>query len=143
MEGTYSEVTYQYSDLNSQRYQGAMGIEHEMSAISSVSVNVQSGRISYQDATINPPSINRRYSFIIRPPVRGRRLGSMSVMRGETDHRDQFTSGVSSERDTADVTEFSPEYIPEPPDCGFRDLVSNIADLIGQQSDHAGGATTK
>jgi hypothetical protein len=63
MEGTYSEVAYQYSNLSSQRYRGAVAIDHKLSAVSSVSLNVQSGRISYQDATINPP-IDQQEAFM-------------------------------------------------------------------------------
>jgi hypothetical protein len=54
LEGRYSNVNYEVSPLSSNRYSAGLGIRHELSSSSGISVNVQDEVIRFEDSTLNP-----------------------------------------------------------------------------------------
>jgi hypothetical protein len=54
VEGRYSNVNYQKSSLTSNRYSGGVGVRHELSPNSGVSLNVQDEAIRFKESLENP-----------------------------------------------------------------------------------------
>ncbi len=51
---TYGRVAYQQDPLDSTRYTGAVGLLHEMSPVSSISITARDERVDFQNAQLNP-----------------------------------------------------------------------------------------
>ncbi len=69
--GRYSKVAYQETPLDSDRYSGLVGLEHKLSAASSVSLNASRDSIRFDDTNLNPDY--DRDSAYARYKVDGRR----------------------------------------------------------------------
>jgi hypothetical protein len=50
----YSNVYYQKSPLGSNRYSGSVGVRHELSRLSGISINVSDAAIRYDNSELNP-----------------------------------------------------------------------------------------
>jgi hypothetical protein len=73
----YGRVDYQTSALNSNRFSGGLGVIHNLSPLSHVSLNVRDERVDYTNDTLNPDYDNQE-AFVrsatssrIRPPAFG------------------------------------------------------------------------
>jgi hypothetical protein len=55
----YGRVDYQSSALNSNRYSGRLGVIHNLSPLSHVSLNVRDERVSYTNDTVSPDYDNQ------------------------------------------------------------------------------------
>jgi hypothetical protein len=63
IKANYGRVTYQTSPLDSQRYDGSVGLVRRMSQESSVSLNVRDERVEFSDDTLNP-DYSRQDAFV-------------------------------------------------------------------------------
>jgi len=61
--GQYGRVDYQHTPLDSTRFTGIVGLQHDLSPLSNISINVKDEKINFKDDQLNP-DYTRQEAFV-------------------------------------------------------------------------------